>query len=296
MAKSRKPIVGCTVKELPPESQADAAATAVAVNPANRPSLFGLAAIMATAFEPGAGVLPPGFLAVLHTKYWGSKGVRLSVSFMETTSRSLADKIISHLNAWGVFCNARFEFTQGQGQVRISRGPGGYWSYLGTDVLSIPADRPTMNLQGFTLNTPESEYVRVVRHEAGHTLGFPHEHARRAIVEQLDVARTVAYFRRTQGWSETQVRQQVLTPLEESAIIGSPGADETSLMTYQLPASITRDGQPILGGMDFSATDRAFAARLYPLAVSPPPPADGVRRVVLEVAGRVDGVRLVEGG
>ena len=62
--------------------------------------------------------------------------------------------------------------------MRISRGGGGYWSYLGTDVLLIPKNRQTINVQGFTMNTPESEYRRVVRHETGHSLGFPHEHMR----------------------------------------------------------------------------------------------------------------------
>lgn len=38
-----------------------------------------------------------------------------------------------------------------------------------------------LRLQGFTMNTPESENKRVIRHEAGHTLGFPHEHMRKAL-------------------------------------------------------------------------------------------------------------------
>jgi hypothetical protein len=63
---------------------------------------------------------------------------------------------------------------------QISRGSEGYWSYLGTDIRLIPWNRPTMNLQGFTMNTSESEYKRVVRHETGHTLGFPHEHILRS--------------------------------------------------------------------------------------------------------------------
>jgi len=55
----------------------------------------------------------------------------------------------------------------------------GYWSYLGTDILHIPKNRPTMCLENFSMDTLESEYKRVVRHETGHTLGFPHEHMRR---------------------------------------------------------------------------------------------------------------------
>ena len=35
-------------------------------------------------------------------------------------------------------------------------------------------------------------------------------------------------------------------------------------MCYQLPGEITRDGKPIVGGVDINATDREFAARVYP--------------------------------
>ena len=40
--------------------------------------------------------------------------------------------------------------------------------------------------------------------------------------------------------------------------------DQTSIMCYQLPGSITRDGRPILGGPDINQTDYAFAGRIYP--------------------------------
>ena len=56
---------------------------------------------------------------------------------------------------------------------------------------------PTMNLEGFTMRTPESEFLRVVRHEAGHTLGFEHEHMRTQLVQRIDRKKAIAYFRRT---------------------------------------------------------------------------------------------------
>ena len=66
---------------------------------------------------------------------------------------------------------------ESRAQVRIARTrEDGYWSYLGTDILSIDASQQTMNLDSFSMNTPDSEFYRVVRHETGHTLGFPHEH------------------------------------------------------------------------------------------------------------------------
>src|SRR5438105_11352944 len=120
-----------------------------------------------------------------------------------------------------------------------------------------------MNLEGFTMKMPESEFHRVVRHETGHTLGFPHEHLRKGLVAKLDVAKTIAYFDRTQGWSEAEVRAQVLTPISEATLRGTT-VDENSIMCYQLPGIITRDGKPIIGGLDIDATDYKFAALIYP--------------------------------
>src|SRR6266540_5575823 len=140
---------------------------------------------------------------------------------------------------------------------------GGYWSYLGTDILSIEHNEPTMNLEGFTMATPESEFHRVVRHETGHTMGFPHEHMRRALVNKIDPEKAIKFFGETQGWSEAEVRQQVLTPLEESALWGTQ-ANPNSIMCYQIPGSITKDGKPILGGLDIDKEDSTFAAKIYP--------------------------------
>ena len=94
------------------------------------------------------------------------------------------------------------------------------------------------------MNTAESEFKRVIRHEAGHTLGAPHEHMRKELVARIDRQKAYDYFRRTQGWSQQQVDQQVLTPLDDRSIFGTP-TDQTSIMCYQLPGAITKDGRPI---------------------------------------------------
>ena len=249
----------CVPKRLPPELLEKAADTATAINPVNRPPIHRLMRLM------------PGFaptrarLAVLTTKYWGAKGVKLTVGFLDNPSAELKARILLHMNAWGKYANVTFVPTRTDPQVRIARTPGdGHWSYLGTDVLHIRRSEPTMNLDSFTMSTSESEYKRVVRHETGHTLGFPHEHMRKQLVAKIDEAKAIEYFGRTQGWSPDEVREQVLTPLEQGSLMGTPSADARSIMCYQLPGVVTKDGQPILGGTDIDAWDREFVALIYP--------------------------------
>ena len=232
-----------------------AAATARSVNPVNAPL---------QSIQPNARPLDPLSLTLNTTRYWGPFARTFSVSFMESTPADLRARIIGHFNAWNQWCGLSFTGTAGTGDVRISRGPGGYWSYLGTDILLIPTNRPTMNLQGFTMATPESEFHRVVRHECGHSMGFPHEHMRRELVDRIDPEKAYAYFWRTQRWDRAMVDAQVLTPLDEATHTGTPNADQDSIMCYQLPGEITRDGQPIRGGLDISGADVLYASQVYP--------------------------------
>ena len=60
------------------------------------------------------------------------------------------------------------------------------------------------------------------------------------------------------------VDQQVLTPIEESSLTGTNPPDPDSIMCYQLPGTITFNGEPIVGGTDIDPTDYQFAAKLYP--------------------------------
>ncbi len=247
----------CTPKAVPTHLLLEAAKKAVEINPMNAP-MMGPVDAVARNF-----ISDPLRIAVVTAKYWGPEPRDLTVSFMESTPANLRARIVKHLNAWNERGGVRFVETGGTGEVRITREEEGYWSYLGTDILLRPSHLPTMSLQGFTMNTRESEYLRVVRHEAGHTLGFPHEHMRRDLVARIDRSKAYDYFRRTQGWDRRMVDAQVLTPLDERSIMSTP-ADQTSIMCYQLPAEITTDGRPILGGDDINASDHAFVARIYP--------------------------------
>jgi hypothetical protein len=246
---------------LPSTLWESAAITATRINPLNHPPAHRLTHLI-------PGLLPTKeYISVLTTKYWHTKGVRLTVGFLDNPPKDLRARILLHMNAWAASANVVFSETNADAQVRIAREGGqngGYWSYIGTDILSIPAGQPTMNLEAFTMNTPESEYHRVVRHETGHTLGFPHEHMRRELVDKIDPEKAYKYFAATQGWTADDVKAQVLTPIEESSLWGTAHADPNSIMCYQIPGSITKDGHAIVGGLDIDGQDRSFAALVYP--------------------------------
>jgi hypothetical protein len=87
---------------------------------------------------------------------------------------------------------------------------------------------------------------------------------RRELVAKIDEAKAIAYFQQTQGWSADEVRAQVLTPLEQSSLLGTPSADARSIMCYQLPGEITKNGEPIVGGIDIDKWDRKFISLIYP--------------------------------
>jgi hypothetical protein len=249
----------CTPKQLPREMWISAAKMAVEINPVNHPPLHRLLSVMPS-FAPR-----PERIAVVTTKYWHAKGIKLTVGFLDNPPRDLRDRILLHMNAWSSRINATFVESNSEAKVRIARTEGeGYWSYLGTDILSIASGDPTMNLEAFTMQTPESEFHRVVRHETGHTLGCPHEHMRRELVDRIDADKAIEYFGETQGWSPEEVRQQVLTPLEDSSLLGTAHADPDSIMCYQIPGTITKDDQPIVGGLDIDESDYEFMASIYP--------------------------------
>lgn len=268
----------CTPRQLPEHLRIAAAEKAIAHNPANRPHSL----IVAHALGPNP---PKARLALLTGKRWKMlpQGLLFTVGFLESASAALRKRILSHMNAWSKTANVKFVESSDHPMVRIaflSDPPemSGYWSYEGTDILSIPANEPTMNLEGFSMQTPIGEFHRVVRHETGHTLGFPHEHMRTELVNLIDRKRAISFFGATQGWTESEVDAQVLTPLEQSSIIGTP-PDQTSVMCYQIPGSITKSGKPILGGVDINKSDYDFAGAVYPKPPSAPAKKAAAKKV-----------------
>jgi hypothetical protein len=117
---------------------------------------------------------------------------------------------------------------------------------------------------------------------------------RHAFVDQIDRKKAIEYFKQTQGWSKAEVIAQVLTPIEDVALINPTAADPNSIMCYQIPGTITKSGKPIIGGLDIDASDYAYAARLYPKP-SQRPAAAATAAAVLRDVGDLDRVRSLSG-
>ena len=261
------PPIACRPKPLTPSQAAEAVRQAMLINPANG------AARRTLVRTPVGRRGGPRRLAVVIARKWPTSGVRLTVQFLDNAPADLRQRILLHMNAWNKTANVQFVETRGTGQVRITRldspeDMSGYWSYVGTEILGIRKNQPTLNLDSFTMRTSESEFRRVVRHEAGHTLGFDHEHMRGALVRKIDRTKALRFFDLTQGWTPEEIDEQVLTPLAEASIMGTRESDPTSIMCYQIPGEITKDGKPIPGGRDINSIDFAFAASIYPKRIA----------------------------
>jgi hypothetical protein len=196
--------------------------------------------------------------------------VRLTVGFLDLGigEATLATRILAHMNRWSDYADVRFTkaANAANADVRITRTPGkGFKSCVGRDCYLVPAGQSTMNLDGFTLATTEEELERVVVHEAGHCLGFEHEHQRKEIVDRIVPDLAYKYFKATQNWSKAQVDLNVLTPLEQSSVRGTAYADQDSIMCYPLPQVIMSDGKGVKGGSTLDPSDIAYVASLYPL-------------------------------
>jgi hypothetical protein len=259
-AKSKPDPWACILKQPPEHLRVQAARIAIDHNSANHPDQHIVAAI-----APAGGPTPT-LIAMLTSKYWSPNGVQLTVGFLDNPPVALRTKILAHMNAWSKTANVAFREDDSQrdsANVRITRALTGHWSYLGTDIKIIANGEATMNLQEFTMETPDSEFFRVVRHETGHTLGCPHEHLRKNLVDLIDERKAIAYYNRTQGWDADKVRREVLTPIDQATLTGT-AEDEQSIMCYAIPAVLTTTGKPIAGGLDIDKTDYDFMALMYP--------------------------------
>lgn len=169
------------------------------------------------------------------------KALPLGLDFTETTTRAAAE-------------------------VRISfDAADGSWSYVGRDVLGIPATEATMNF-GWDLTDDYGHTTAL--HEIGHTLGLPHEHQNPFSGIVWDVEKVYAYFTGSPNfWTRAQTESNVLQKFSTTEVDGSAW-DPDSVMEYWFPAGLILQPAQYSSGLmpagGLSAPDREWAKKFYP--------------------------------
>jgi hypothetical protein len=303
------PFVPCRLVDVPTHLVFHAAELAIAHNPANRPQRLGSLLAEAGPIPLASPAVIAYRAAVQTSRYWGPGGCAdVPVFFLEQTPQALADKILGHANLIGARgANVQFRQTRvlGDSRIRISREPGhGYASFMGTDNQLAGPNDATMWLESFTLQTIDSEYVRVVPHEFLHFCAFPHELFRKALQDRIDPAKALAYYMQWQGWDERTVRDQVIHTLAESELMTVGEAEDESAMCYAVPGPCCYGGKGIPGGTHL--TDRDYATILRacppvdrPVPVPPiptPPPAPDGAPILVTIGGPPVALHVPAGG
>ncbi|MED2985272.1 Tolloid-like protein 1, partial [Bacillus thuringiensis] len=146
---------------------------------------------------------------------------------------------------------------------RVSFQHPGYWSYVGTDCLTIPQDRPTMNLEGFNSNTSETALSRVVLHQFGHVLGLGEEHHNPENNIPWDKEAVYRYYIERLGWSKATVDSNVFAKLDPRETAHTPH-DPKSIMQFPVPNELTIGDYEIGWNTTLSEVDKRFIGQMYP--------------------------------
>lgn len=165
--------------------------------------------------------------------------------------------------SWESACDVHFIFDQQpDADIRITFERGGSWSQLGTSSTGGARD-PSMQLGWLDAATPQVELRRVVTHEFGHALGFIHEHQSPAARIPWNEAAVYEHYRAA-GWTDNQIKANVLDGWTEAECTNFSAYDGQSIMAYWMAKEwVTDPAYAHPPNTMLSESDRQLAAQVY---------------------------------
>ncbi|WP_347754654.1 peptidase [Agrococcus sp. ProA11] len=261
----------CIDKQLPVTDLIESSERAVEEAPENVPAQTPRPTL------PGVQDNGPLELAILTGKKWAT-GRTIAIGFLGG-SASLRSKVEAVAKRWEDHANLTLDFgSHANPEIRIDFTPGGSWSYLGTDALSIPQADATMNYGWLTDASTDDEISRVVLHEFGHALSAIHEHQNPVADIPWDKPAVYAYYGGPpNNWTRDVVDRNIFQRYS-STVTNHSSFDRDSIMLYAIPNQLTTGDYEVGWNRALSPTDKAFMATIYPrtapsaveLTVAPP--------------------------
>ncbi len=130
--------------------------------------------------------------------------------------------------------------THKKSMIRVAFGTDGNWSYVGTDALKIPQNRPTLGLENFHQFSNLSERRKgTVRHEFMHAIGALHEHQHPEADCEEDFNWDVIY--ESLPWPKNKIDRN-LRRITKTKAIALTDYDPKSNMHYSLPKHYFKNG------------------------------------------------------
>ncbi len=190
-------------------------------------------------------------------KMWPN-GSTLRISFMGG-EHSVQKKVEHIAREWSKYSNIKFNFgTVPESEIRISFWPGASWSYIGTDALVVPQNKPTMNFGWLTTASPDQEYRKVVLHEFGHALGLDHEHQKPPLGIPWDKTIVYKYFGGPPNfWSKQQVDHMIFRKYDIDHINGIK-FDPKSIMSFPIAKELLTSDSEVEWNSTLSDNDKNF--------------------------------------